>query len=563
MPQASSLPAWSELQQHRDTVGKSFVLKEAFASDPKRFDKFTRTFTLPGTVSSSGQPTDIIFDFSKNFLTDETLDLLTKLASEAGVEKKRDAMFNGDKINFTEDRAVYHAALRNVGLEGKPWDLKVDGVDVMGTKGGVNDVLAHMKEFSEQVRSGEWKGFTGKKLTTIVNVGIGGSDLGPVMVTEALKHYGARDQTLHFVSNIDGTHVAEALVNADPETTLFLIASKTFTTAETTTNANTAKSWFLEKTGGKGDIAKHFVALSTNESEVTKFGIDSKNMFGFESWVGGRYSVWSAIGLSVVLYIGYDNFEKFLAGAHEMDKHFRSASLKDNIPALGGLLSVWYSDFYNAQTHLVAPFDQYLHRFPAYLQQLSMESNGKTTTSDGTSAKYTTGPILFGEPCTNAQHSFFQLVHQGTKLIPTDFILAAKSHNPVSENLHQKMLASNYLAQAEALMVGKTVDQVKAEGTGDDLAPHKVFLGNRPTTSVLVGGHIGPAELGALIVYYEHLTFTEGAVWDINSFDQWGVELGKVLAKKILKELDEEGNGSGHDASTGGLIGAFKKYSSL
>ncbi|KKY34010.1 putative glucose-6-phosphate isomerase [Diaporthe ampelina] len=563
MPQASSLPAWSELQQHRDTVGKSFVLKEAFAADPQRFEKFTRTFTLPGSVSSSGKPTDIIFDFSKNFLTDDTLDLLTKLASEAGVEKKRDAMFNGERINFTEDRAVYHAALRNVGLEGKPWDLKVDGVDVMGTKGGVNDVLAHMKEFSEQVRSGEWKGFTGKKLTTIVNVGIGGSDLGPVMVTEALKHYGAKDQTLHFVSNIDGTHVAEALANADPETTLFLIASKTFTTAETTTNANTAKSWFLEKTGGKGDIAKHFVALSTNEAEVTKFGIDSKNMFGFESWVGGRYSVWSAIGLSVALYIGYDNFEKFLAGAHEMDKHFRSAALKDNIPAIGGLLSVWYSDFYNAQTHLVAPFDQYLHRFPAYLQQLSMESNGKTTTSDGTSAKYTTGPILFGEPCTNAQHSFFQLVHQGTKLIPTDFILAAKSHNPVSDNLHQKMLASNYLAQAEALMVGKTVEQVKAEGTSEDLASHKVFLGNRPTTSVLVGGHIGPAELGALIVYYEHLTFTEGAVWDINSFDQWGVELGKVLAKKILKELDEEGTGSGHDASTGGLIGAFKKYSSL
>ncbi|KAB5545838.1 glucose-6-phosphate isomerase [Coniochaeta sp. 2T2.1] len=560
MPQANTLPAWADLQAHRDSVGKSFVLKEAFASDPDRFSKFTRTFTLPDQVSSCPGTTDVLFDFSKNFLNDETLDLLVKLAEQAGVEKKRDAMFAGEKINFTEDRAVYHTALRNVG----GWDMKVDGVDVMNTKGGVNEVLDHMRVFSEQVRSGEWKGFTGKKLTTIINIGIGGSDLGPVMVTEALKHYGAKDMTLHFVSNIDGTHVAEALSNADPETTLFLIASKTFTTAETTTNANTAKSWFLEKTGGKGDIAKHFVALSTNEAEVTKFGIDAANMFGFESWVGGRYSVWSAIGLSVALYVGYDNFRKFLAGAHEMDKHFRETPLRENIPVLGGLLSVWYSDFFNAQTHLVAPFDQYLHRFPAYLQQLSMESNGKTVTSDGSPAKYTTGPILFGEPCTNAQHSFFQLVHQGTKLIPTDFILAAKSHNPVGDNLHQKMLASNYLAQSEALMVGKTADQVRSEGNvAEDLVPHKVFLGNRPTTSILVGGHIGPAELGALIVYYEHLTFTEGAVWDINSFDQWGVELGKVLAKKILKEIDEPGNGSGHDNSTGGLLAAFKRYSNL
>ncbi|KAI1819237.1 glucose-6-phosphate isomerase [Xylaria intraflava] len=550
MPQASSLSAWAALEEHHRTVGKTFVLKDAFAADPARFDKLSKTF------HDAPSSTDILFDFSKNLVTEETINLLVKLAEEAGLEKKRDAMFAGERINFTEQRAVYHTALRNVG----GWDMKVDGKDVMNTPGGVNDVLKHMKEFSEQVRSGEWKGYTGKKLTTIINIGIGGSDLGPVMVTESLKHYGAKDMTLHFVSNIDGTHMAEALANSNPETTLFLVASKTFTTAETTTNANTAKSWFIEKTGGKGQIAKHFVALSTNEPEVTKFGIDSKNMFGFESWVGGRYSVWSAIGLSVALYIGYDNFEKFLAGAHQMDKHFRETPLKDNIPVLGGLLSVWYSDFFGAQTHLVAPFDQYLHRFPAYLQQLSMESNGKTITSDGSPAKYTTGPILFGEPCTNAQHSFFQLVHQGTKLIPTDFILAAKSHNPISNNLHQKMLASNYFAQAEALMIGKTPEQVKSEGTPDDLVPHKVFLGNRPTTSILVGGVIGPAELGALIVYYEHLTFTEGAIWDINSFDQWGVELGKVLAKKILKELDEPGNGDGHDASTGSLIGAFKKY---
>ncbi|KYK57418.1 glucose-6-phosphate isomerase [Drechmeria coniospora] len=553
MAPANSLPAWAELQAHRDSVGKNFVLKEAFASDPDRFDRFARTF------ESSGVSADILFDFSKNFVTQETLQLLVKLAKQAGIESKRDAMFAGKNINFTENRAVFHTALRNVsGVE-----MKVDGKDVMNVPGGVNDVLKHMKEFSGQVRSGEWKGFTGKKLTTIINIGIGGSDLGPVMVTEALKKYGAEDMTLHFVSNIDGTHVAEALKSSDPETTLFLIASKTFTTAETTTNANTAKSWFVEKTGGKGDISKHFVALSTNEAEVTKFGIDSKNMFGFESWVGGRYSVWSAIGLSVAIYIGYDNFHKFLSGAHAMDQHFRTAPLEQNIPVLGGLLSVWYSNFFQAQTHLVAPFDQYLHRFPAYLQQLSMESNGKSIASDGSAVKYTTGPILFGEPCTNAQHSFFQLVHQGTKLIPTDFILAARSHNPTSNDVHQKMLASNYFAQAEALMVGKTDDQVRAEGTKDDLVPHKRFLGNRPTTSILVGGTIGPAELGALIVYYEHLTFTEGAIWDVNSFDQWGVELGKVLAKKILKELDDKGNGEGHDASTSNLIGAFKKYAKM
>ncbi|KAK6852973.1 putative glucose-6-phosphate isomerase [Apiospora arundinis] len=552
MTKATSLKTWPELEAHFRSVGQSLKMNDAFKSDPQRFEQFSKTFT--NTPSN----TEILFDFSKNLVTPETIDLLVKLAEEAGVEKKRDAMFAGEKINFTEERAVYHTALRNVG----GWEMKVEGADVMNNKGGVNDVLNHMKEFSEQVRSGEWKGFTGKKLTNIINVGIGGSDLGPVMVTEALKHYGADDMTLHFVSNIDGTHMAEALKASDPETTLILVASKTFTTAETCTNANTAKAWFLEKTGGKGDIAKHFVALSTNVEEVTKFGIDAKNMFGFESWVGGRYSVWSAIGLSVALYIGYDNFHKFLAGAHEMDKHFRETPLKDNIPVLGALLSVWYSNFYGAQTHLVAPFDQYLHRFPAYLQQLSMESNGKTITSDGTPAKYSTGAILFGEPCTNAQHSFFQLVHQGTRLIPSDFILAAKSHNPITDNLHQKMLASNYFAQAEALMIGKNAEEVKAEGASEKLVPHKVFAGNRPTTSILVGGVIGPAELGALIVYYEHLTFTEGAIWDINSFDQWGVELGKSLAKKILSELDQPGNGQ-HDASTGGLIGAFKKYSSL
>lgn len=385
---------------------------------------------------------------------------------------------------------------------------------------------------------------------------------GPVMVSEALKPYGDPDLKLHFVSNIDGTHIAEALKDSDPETTLFLVASKTFTTAETTTNANTAKAWFLNTAKDSSHIAKHFVALSTNEEEVTKFGIDKRNMFGFESWVGGRYSVWSAIGLSVAIYIGFDNFHQFLAGAQAMDKHFLETPLEQNIPVIGGLLDVWYSDFFGAQTHLVAPFDQYLHRFPAYLQQLFMESNGKAITRTGEYVKYTTGAVIFGEPATNAQHSFFQLLHQGTKLIPTDFILPAESHNPVEGGKHQRMLASNFLAQSEALMVGKTPEQVKAEGNPDGLVPHKTFLGNRPTTSILAQ-KITPSTLGALIAYYEQVVFTEGAIWNINSFDQMGVELGKVLAKKIQKELETPGAGKEHDASTSGLLQAFKKKANL
>ncbi|KAJ5738919.1 Glucose-6-phosphate isomerase [Penicillium malachiteum] len=547
--QATDLGAWKELQEHHSTLGRNIVLKEYFDKDPQRFEKFSRTFA--NTVDGS----EVLFDFSKNFITEETLSLLVKLAKEAGVEELRDAMFRGEHINFTEDRAVYHAALRNTSNE----PMQVDGKSVVE---GVNSVLEHMKEFSEQVRSGEWKGYTGKKINTIVNIGIGGSDLGPVMVTEALKPYGHPDIKLHFVSNIDGTHIAEALKDSDAETTLFLIASKTFTTAETCTNANTAKSWFLKSAKDEAHIAKHFVALSTNEAEVTKFGIDSKNMFGFESWVGGRYSVWSAIGLSVALYIGYDNFHQFLAGAHAMDKHFRETPLEQNIPAIGGLLSVWYSDFFGAQTHLVAPFDQYLHRFPAYLQQLSMESNGKAITRSGDYVKYTTGPILFGEPATNAQHSFFQLLHQGTKLIPADFLMAAESHNPVEGGKHQVMLASNFLAQAEALMVGKTPEEVRAEGAPDNLVAHKTFLGNRPTTSILAQ-KFTPSTLGALITYYEHVTFTEGAIWNINSFDQWGVELGKVLAKKIQKELETPNDTGAHDSSTGGLLAAFKAKAKL
>lgn len=493
-----------------------------------------------------------MFDFSKNIIDENGFKLLVALAKEAGIEELRDQMFSGEHINFTEDRAVGHVALRNV--SGKPFT--VGGKDVMPE---VLEVLNHMKVFSEQVRSGEHKGYTGKSIKTIVNIGIGGSDLGPVMVTEALKAYSKRDLTAHFVSNIDGTHMAEALKASDPETTLFLVASKTFTTAETCTNAATAKKWFLDTAKDEEHIAKHFVALSTNEKEVTKFGIDAKNMFGFSDWVGGRYSVWSAIGLSVALYIGYDNFHSFLEGAHSMDQHFKTAPIEENIPMIGGLLSVWYSNFFGAQTHLVAPYDQYMHRFAAYLQQMSMESNGKAITRTGEHVQYTTGPILFGEPGTNSQHSFFQLIHQGTKLIPADFIMAAESHNPISGNLHQKMLASNFLAQTEALMLGKQPDEVAAEGAPKELVPHKTFLGNRPTTSILAQ-KITPASLGALVVYYEHLTFSEGAIWNINSFDQWGVELGKSLAKKILSEIDAKNPGE-HDASTTSLLSEFLKRS--
>lgn len=543
--QSTDLPAWSKLQKLYNERGNLNV-KEQFSAHPDRFEKYTRTF-------KNHDGSEILFDFSKNLVDDEIFATLVQLAKEANVEGLRDALFAGEHINSTEDRAVYHVALRN--QSNKP--MYVDGKNVMDE---VNPVLAHIKEFTEEVRSGKWLGYTGKRITDIVNIGIGGSDLGPVMVTEALKHYSQRDLYVHFVSNIDGTHIAETLRGLNAETTLFLIASKTFTTAETCTNANSAKTWFLESAKDEKAIAKHFVALSTNAEKVAEFGIDTKNMFGFENWVGGRYSVWSSIGLSVALYIGYDNFVDFLKGAEAVDHHFTSAPLEENIPVIGGLLSVWYNNFHNAQTHLVAPFDQYLHRFPAYLQQLSMESNGKSVTRSNEFTKYSTGSILFGEPATNSQHSFFQLVHQGTKLIPTDFILAAKSHNPIENNLHQKMLASNFFAQSEALMVGKSKETVEAEGAAPSLVNHKIFQGNRPTTSILAQ-EITPAALGALIAYYEHLTFTEGAIWNINSYDQWGVELGKVLAKAIGAELNDKKQVSGHDASTNGLINQFKKWS--
>ncbi|GMM37285.1 glucose-6-phosphate isomerase [Saccharomycopsis crataegensis] len=546
---ASELNTWGELEELYKTKGKNLSVKEEFQTDPKRFEKLSKTF-----VNYDGE-SNVFFDFSKNLIDDEILATLIKLAKEAKVEELRDSLFKGEHINNTEDRAVYHVALRN--RSNKP--MCVDGVNVAPE---VDSVLEHMKEFSEAVRSGEWKGYTGKKITDVVNIGIGGSDLGPVMVTEALKSYASPDLKVHFVSNIDGTHLSEALKPLDAETTLFLIASKTFTTAETITNANSAKAWFLKQAKEEAHIAKHFAALSTNATEVAKFGIDTKNMFGFESWVGGRYSVWSAIGLSVAIYIGYDNFDKFLKGAEAFDKHFVETPIEDNIAFIGGLLTIWYNNFFGAETHLVAPFDQYLHRFAAYLQQLSMESNGKSVTRGNVFTNYQTGTILFGEPATNAQHSFFQLVHQGTKLIPADFILAARSHNPTNNNIHQKMLASNFFAQAEALMLGKTEEQVKAEGNTGDLVPHKIFQGNRPTTSILAK-EIDPQTLGALIAYYEHVTFVEGAIWNVNSYDQWGVELGKVLAKAIGKELEDGEKIDSHDPSTSGLINQFKSWSGI
>lgn len=545
MTSPTNYSAWQQLQSIYSSKGKSFSTRDAFKSDPERFSKFSHTF-------DNYDGSKILFDYSKNLIDEEILESLFALAKEAGVESLRNDMFAGKHINNTEDRAVFHVALRNRAL--KP--MFVDGKDVSKE---VDAVLQHMKEFSDAVRSGEWKGYTGKKIENVVNIGIGGSDLGPVMVTEALKPYGHESIEVHFVSNVDGTHIAETLKLCDPETTLFLIASKTFTTAETCANANTAKNWFLSHAKEHAHIAKHFAALSTNEPEVEKFGIDTKNMFGFENWVGGRYSVWSAIGLSVCIYIGFENFDAFLKGAEAVDQHFLNTPIEQNIPFIGGLLTVWYNNFHKAQTKLVAPFDQYMHRFPAYLQQLSMESNGKSVTKDSHFVNYETGVVLFGEPTTNAQHSFFQLVHQGTKLIPADFIIAAKSHNPIENNKHQNMLASNFFAQAESLMLGKSKDQVESEGTPAPLVPHKQFSGNRPTTSILAQ-KITPATLGALIAYYEHVTFVEGAIWGINSFDQWGVELGKVLAKVILNELETPEKVQTHDASTNGLINQFKDW---
>lgn len=544
--------AYKNLQQYYDSNGSKLNILQMFQQDADRFKKYSLTLKTP----SDG---DILFDYSKNRINSEVMKLLMDLARARKIEASRDAMFSGEKINFTEGRAVLHIALRN--RTNTP--IMVDGQDVMPN---VNAVLAHMKEFCGKVISGEWKGYTGKAITDVVNIGIGGSDLGPLMVTEALKAY-AVGPNVHFVSNIDGTHMAKTLKLLNVETTLFIIASKTFTTQETITNATSAKNWFLDTAKDPAAVAKHFVALSTNAPKVKAFGIDEANMFGFWDWVGGRFSLWSAIGLSIALHIGYDNFEKLLAGAHFMDNHFKTAPLEQNIPVILALLGVWYHNFYGAESHAMLPYDQYLHRFAAYFQQGDMESNGKFVTRSGRTVQYTTGPIVWGEPGTNGQHAFYQLIHQGTRLIPADFIAPAKSHNPIADNLHHKLLLANFLAQTEALMKGKTQAEVEAElqkaNTPEDqkkrILPHKVFEGNRPTNSIMVE-RISPFTLGALIAMYEMKIFTQGIIWDINSFDQWGVELGKQLAKAIEPELQDKNPVSSHDASTNGLINFIKQH---
>ena len=536
-------PAWTALKTHVETL-KDLHTRDLFVQDPERFTKFSTSFE------------DFLLDYSKNRVTEETMRLLFALAAQANVKGMAEKMFTGEKINFTEDRAVLHTALRN--RANTP--IFVDGKDVMPE---INAVLSHMKDFSERVRSGDWKGYTGKAITDIVNIGIGGSDLGPVMVTEALKSYGKPGLTMHFVSNIDGTHIAETLKVCNPETTLFLVASKTFTTQETITNAHTARNWFLETAKDEAAVAKHFAALSTNKTEVEKFGIDSANMFGFWDWVGGRYSLWSAIGLPIALFIGMDNFEELLGGAHDMDTHFRTAPPEQNLPMILGVLGVLYNNFFGAETHAILPYDQYLHRFPAYFQQGDMESNGKSVNRESETLNYSTGPVIWGEPGTNGQHAFYQLIHQGRKLIPCDFIAPVETQNPIGN--HHEILLANFFAQTEALMRGKTADEARAElekagMTGDTLekiVPHKVFTGNRPTNSILFQ-KLTPRTLGRLIALYEHKIFTQGMIWNINSFDQWGVELGKQLAKAIQPELEAEGEITSHDSSTNGLINAYK-----
>ncbi|QKZ14375.1 glucose-6-phosphate isomerase [Spirosoma sp. KUDC1026] len=540
----TDLPAYSELKAHYETISDRH-LRDLFAEDPGRFPRFTRQFE------------DILLDFSKNRITDETLSLLLQLAEQAGLTDAIGKMFSGDKINRTEDRAVLHVALRN--RSNTP--IRVDGADVMPD---VNEVLGRMKRFTERIRSGEWKGYTGEAITDVVNIGIGGSDLGPVMVTEALKPY-ADDKKLrvHFVSNVDGVHIYETLQKVKPETTLFLIASKTFTTQETMTNAQSARQWFLDTAKDEAAIAKHFAALSTNKKDVEKFGIDADNMFGFWDWVGGRYSLWSAIGLSIALYIGFDKFEELLEGGHAMDQHFRDTPIEQNLPVMLALVGIWYNNFFNAQTEAILPYDQYMHRFAAYFQQGDMESNGKSVDRDGNPVDYQTGPIIWGEPGTNGQHAFYQLIHQGTKLIPCDFLAPAISQRPIGE--HHKILMANYFAQTEALMNGKTEDEAAEElrksGKSEDeiqaLAPFKMFSGNRPTNSILFK-KLTPRTLGSLIALYEHKIFTQGVIWDIFSFDQWGVELGKQLASRILPELQDDAEVTTHDSSTNGLMNAFK-----
>ena len=530
-------PAWKALQSNYDKV-RNIHLRTLFAEDPARGERLTL------------EAVGLFLDYSKNRVTDETLKLLVQLARESGVEARRDAMFRGEKINVSENRAVLHVALRAPKGEA----IQVDGVDVVPE---VHGVLDKMSSFADRVRSGAWKGHTGKPIRNVINIGIGGSDLGPVMAYEALKHYSRRDMTFRFVSNVDGTDFAEAVQGLDAAETLFIISSKTFTTLETMTNAHTARDWALAALGDEKAIAKHFVAVSTNATEVTKFGIDTANMFGFWDWVGGRYSMDSAIGLSTMLAIGPENFRDMLDGFHQMDEHFRTAPLEQNLPVLMGLLAFWYNDFFGAQTVAVLPYEQYLKRFPAYLQQLTMESNGKHVRLDGTAVDYDTGPIYWGEPGTNGQHSFYQLIHQGTRLIPCDFIGFGKPLNVLGR--HHDLLMSNVFAQAEALAFGKTAEQVKAEGTPDWLVSHRVFEGNRPTNTLLAE-ELTPSVLGKLVALYEHNVFTQGAIWGIDSFDQWGVELGKVLAQRIIPELESaEEPKLAHDSSTNNVIRYYRK----
>ncbi|KAJ3194786.1 hypothetical protein HK101_001905 [Irineochytrium annulatum] len=554
--------SWKALQAHYDSAGKDLSLKSLLSS-PTRFDDFSAAFTPPS--NKTGSPS-ILLDYSKNLITKDTLKLLLDLARESKVPEWRDRMYSGDKINTTEDRAVLHVALRN--QSNTP--ISVDGKDVMPD---VNRVLAQMEKTATAIRSGSWTGYSGKRITDVVNIGIGGSDLGPVMVTEALKPYSQKGLKVHFVSNVDGTHIAEATKELDPETTLFIIASKTFTTIETLTNANSAKRWFLEKAKDEKHVAKHFVALSTNTKAVTAFGISAENMFEFWDWVGGRYSLWSAIGLSIAIYVGFDNFKELLTGAHEMDQHFKATPLEKNLPVLLALVGVWYNDFFGAQTQAILPYDQYLHRFSAYFQQGDMESNGKSVTRDGHPiTSYQTGPIIWGEPGTNGQHAFYQLIHQGTKMIPCDFLAPVKSQNPISDNAHHEILLSNFFAQTEALARGKDAGEVKAElvkmgrkegeGGFEALVEQKVFKGNRPTNSLFYH-RLTPRNLGSLIALYEHKIFTQGIIWGINSFDQWGVELGKQLATAILPELKGDSEVKTHDASTNGLINFYKKARKL
>jgi glucose-6-phosphate isomerase len=535
-------PAWKDLEIHCEKA-REMHLRDLFADDRERGQRLT------------AEAAGIYLDYSKNRITDETLKLLLQLAEESGLRQRIDAMFKGDKINSTENRAVLHVALRAP----RETSIMVDGRDVVP---GVYEVLDRMAEFSNRVRGGTWKGYTGKRIRNVVNIGIGGSDLGPVMAYEALRPYSERAMTFRFVSNIDGTDFAEAVRDLDPAETLFVVSSKTFTTLETMTNAQTARAWSLKGLGGNEEsVARHFVAVSTNAPEVSKFGIDTANMFGFWDWVGGRYSMDSAIGLSTMLAIGPSNFRALLEGFHEMDEHFRTAPFERNLPVLMGLLAIWNSNFLGAETVAVLPYEQYLKRFPAYLQQLTMESNGKHVTLDGAKADYQTGPVYWGEPGTNGQHSFYQLIHQGTRLIPCDFIAFGQALNPLGR--HHDILLANVFAQAEALAFGKTREQVKAEGTPDWLVPHRVFEGNRPSNTILAE-RLTPETLGKLVALYEHSVFTQGAIWGIDSFDQWGVELGKVLAQRIIPELASvDERKLEHDSSTNNLIRRYRKYKEM